>query len=71
MAPEVVLCRPYNESADIFSLTIIIYEILSKTVSTPAVMTSSEHYDYALNVCHMPDSQFAKRAVLQVVRLQR
>lgn len=50
MAPEVVLCRPYNEFADIFSLTVIIYEIFSKCVATPADMVSSEHYDYAFKV---------------------
>lgn len=53
MAPEVVLCRPYNESADIFSLAVIIYEVFSKSVSCPAVMTSSEHYDYAFKVRHV------------------
>eukprot|EP00884_Botryococcus_braunii_P012957 jgi/Botrbrau1/21662/Bobra.43_1s0061.1 len=31
MAPEVTLCRPYNEKADVFSFAIIMYELLIRT----------------------------------------
>jgi hypothetical protein len=30
-APEVTLCRPYNEKADVFSFAIILYELLIRT----------------------------------------
>lgn len=30
-APEVTLCRPYNEKADVFSFAIIMFELVLRT----------------------------------------
>ena len=51
MSPEVLLGEAYNESADIFSLAVVLYEIFTKCNTAYIVVTSggpheAEHYAY-------------------------
>ena len=42
MAPEVALCKPYNEKCDVFSFGILLYEIIS--LKPPYVIFDKKDY---------------------------
>ena len=45
MAPEVALCEPYNTSADVFSFSILLWEILSLKVPFGGGLSRKEYID--------------------------
>ena len=45
MAPEVALCEPYNTSADVFSFSILLWEILSLKVPFGGGLSRKEYVD--------------------------
>ena len=47
MAPEVVLCKPYGFSADVFSFAIIVWEVLAGQMAFPK-MSLEKHYEQVI-----------------------
>ena len=77
MAPEVLLGRPYNEKADIFSLAVIMFEIFSKCTTggilRAAGLPFSSSQEYAIKASETTlhaSRQFANRGTRNIANSQ-
>lgn len=74
MAPEVVLCQPYNEKVDVFSFGVILFELLHRKLVVAELMylgdaaDAEEHAHKVAAGYRQPISAGLPQALQQLVR---